>query len=186
MSFLSIVPSPPLPVAVPGEDNASKVIVDLSKGEKEDDLELPPAGDQLDEEDHKIAAAGEVCQVPCPPVYSLGFQEGSRSHPTGCQLIGSFDLPVFLEARGGTKGLLSLSDHHVQRRRGSGWPKGGFADESPLSTSAALAAHFSQASSVRKLGCRELRLIMMFVETFTLQRNQGVGQSQHVPPVVAF
>uniref|UniRef100_A0A6J0UA17 tRNA (guanine(26)-N(2))-dimethyltransferase n=2 Tax=Pogona vitticeps TaxID=103695 RepID=A0A6J0UA17_9SAUR len=49
-------------LVVPGEESASKVIVDASEDEKADDLEQPPAGDQLEQEDHKIAVVGEVCQ----------------------------------------------------------------------------------------------------------------------------
>ncbi|XP_060620902.2 tRNA (guanine(26)-N(2))-dimethyltransferase [Anolis sagrei] len=49
-------------IAVPGEENSSKVVVDLSKGEKDDDLEQHLSDDQLQEEGHKVAAVGEVCQ----------------------------------------------------------------------------------------------------------------------------
>ncbi|XP_054834440.1 tRNA (guanine(26)-N(2))-dimethyltransferase [Eublepharis macularius] len=46
-------------IAVPGEENVSKVVVDLSKGEKEDELELLPTGDK---EQPKVVTVGEVCQ----------------------------------------------------------------------------------------------------------------------------
>ncbi|KAJ6668032.1 hypothetical protein lerEdw1_016353 [Lerista edwardsae] len=49
-------------ISVPGEENASKVVVDLSKGDKDDDLEQSPASNQPDMAEHKIAAVGEVCQ----------------------------------------------------------------------------------------------------------------------------
>ncbi|XP_060096657.1 tRNA (guanine(26)-N(2))-dimethyltransferase isoform X1 [Heteronotia binoei] len=45
-------------IAVPGEENVSKVVVDLSKGE-EDELKPPLTGHK---EEHKVAAVGEVCQ----------------------------------------------------------------------------------------------------------------------------
>lgn len=61
---------PSVPVAVPGEENVSKVIVDLSKGGKDDDLEQTPGGDdQQDNEEHEAVKVGEVCQVLCPCVY---------------------------------------------------------------------------------------------------------------------
>ncbi|XP_066472936.1 tRNA (guanine(26)-N(2))-dimethyltransferase isoform X2 [Tiliqua scincoides] len=49
-------------ISVPGEENASKVVVDLSKGDKDDDSEQSPAWNQLDQEELKVAAVGEVCQ----------------------------------------------------------------------------------------------------------------------------
>ncbi|XP_053232373.1 tRNA (guanine(26)-N(2))-dimethyltransferase [Podarcis raffonei] len=50
-------------IAVPGEENVSKVIVDLSKGGKDDDLEQTPGcDDQQDNEEHEAVKVGEVCQ----------------------------------------------------------------------------------------------------------------------------
>ncbi|XP_053145029.1 tRNA (guanine(26)-N(2))-dimethyltransferase isoform X2 [Hemicordylus capensis] len=49
-------------IQIPGEKNASQVIVDLSKGEKEEELEESPTGDQPEERENKVAAVGEVCQ----------------------------------------------------------------------------------------------------------------------------
>uniref|UniRef100_A0A8D0BBL1 tRNA (guanine(26)-N(2))-dimethyltransferase n=1 Tax=Salvator merianae TaxID=96440 RepID=A0A8D0BBL1_SALMN len=49
-------------IAVPGEENVSKVVVDLSKGEQEDDLDRPSQDDHLNKEEHKVVAVGEVCQ----------------------------------------------------------------------------------------------------------------------------
>ncbi|KAJ7316215.1 hypothetical protein JRQ81_002377 [Phrynocephalus forsythii] len=49
-------------LVVPGEENASNVTVGLSEGKNDDDVEQPPAGDQLDEEDPEAAVVGEVCQ----------------------------------------------------------------------------------------------------------------------------
>ncbi|XP_008115675.1 tRNA (guanine(26)-N(2))-dimethyltransferase isoform X2 [Anolis carolinensis] len=49
-------------LAVPGEENSSKVVADLSKEEKDDNLEQHPSDDQLQEEGHKVAAVGQVCQ----------------------------------------------------------------------------------------------------------------------------
>ncbi|XP_044309625.1 tRNA (guanine(26)-N(2))-dimethyltransferase isoform X1 [Varanus komodoensis] len=46
-------------IAVPGEENASKMIVDISKEEKDDDLEQPCVPDK---EDQKVVRVGEVCQ----------------------------------------------------------------------------------------------------------------------------
>ncbi|XP_077183391.1 tRNA (guanine(26)-N(2))-dimethyltransferase isoform X2 [Paroedura picta] len=46
-------------IAVPGEENASKVAVDLSQGDKEDESEPELTGDK---EEPKTAAVGEVCQ----------------------------------------------------------------------------------------------------------------------------
>lgn len=49
-------------LSVPGEENASKVVVDLSKGDRDDDQEQSPTQNQPDQEEHKVAAVGEVCQ----------------------------------------------------------------------------------------------------------------------------
>ncbi|XP_048346927.1 tRNA (guanine(26)-N(2))-dimethyltransferase isoform X1 [Sphaerodactylus townsendi] len=46
-------------IAVPGEENVSKVVVELSTGEQEDELQPPPPADK---EEHKVASVGEVCQ----------------------------------------------------------------------------------------------------------------------------
>ncbi|XP_042304454.1 tRNA (guanine(26)-N(2))-dimethyltransferase isoform X2 [Sceloporus undulatus] len=49
-------------IVVPGEKDGSKVVVDLSEREKDDDLKQPPSDVQPEEGDHKAAAVGEVCQ----------------------------------------------------------------------------------------------------------------------------
>ncbi|KAL7989287.1 hypothetical protein Chor_011953 [Crotalus horridus] len=49
-------------IAVPGEENASKVIVDLSEKEKGDNVEQLNNRDTPDEETASVAEVGEVCQ----------------------------------------------------------------------------------------------------------------------------